>query len=83
MEKLRIWQLVALVMVLLVSVFYCIWGAVTVAWLSAFPDQAARAEILQRQFWAYAAAAGLIAIIDIVASVKLFKRIKARDKSGG
>jgi hypothetical protein len=77
------WQLVGLVIVLLVAVFFCIWGAVTVAWLSAFPNQqAARIELLERQYWAYIAAAGIIAIIEVAISVKLFKRIKARNKTG-
>ena len=47
LEKLRIWQPAVLVTVLFALALYCIWAAVTLAWLSVFPEQAAQIEMLE------------------------------------
>jgi len=72
-DSMRNWQRILLALFLLAISFLAIGQAVTLAWLSSFPAQAGRLEILNIKFWFYISAAAIAAIIDALVVVRIIK----------
>lgn len=72
------WRLVLLIVGLLLVALFAAGQAVTVAWLSAFPERASQLEALEIKFWGYATLSAILVIIDLVLFVRLVKQIKDR-----
>lgn len=55
--------------------------AFTFAWLSAFPEQAARVEALEWRFWIYLVVTILLLAIDARLVFVVFQRLVRRDRT--
>lgn len=70
------WKISLLALIILMLAFLALGQAITFAWLSGFPEQAPRIEVLKIKFWFYMIAALALVIVDsvIIYSYLKFKR---------
>lgn len=60
----------------LLMTYLCGAQAITVAWLAPFVDKTVRLEQMRVRFWMFTAAAGMLAIVDVLLFAVWFNRIR-------
>ena len=72
------WRLVLVMLALLAAAILAAGQAITIAWLSSFPERASQVSSLEKQFWMYAILSAVLFIIDLALLVlRMHKRGKA------
>lgn len=74
MQKLSPQRLVLLMVGLLFAALLAAGQAITMAWLSAFPERVSQIPLLELKFWSYSAVAAVLVIIDLGLCVRLMRR---------
>lgn len=65
-EKWAGWKITLLITTISILSFLAFGQAITVAWLSNFPEQAARLDILEVKFWSYIVFGSLLFVFNII-----------------
>ena len=74
LKKFVLWRLVAIVGIFLAG-FFTANSAITVAWLSAFPQNASRLDSLEVQFWSYTTISASLFVLDLWVLVRTIGQI--------
>lgn len=72
-KKMNIWMLGFFVVVLVLIALLSVGQAITLAWLSSFPEQAERIEVLKTKFWVYLFTAIVASIFSVIGIVRIIK----------
>lgn len=74
----KFWYLMAGLVVALVLTALCIGQAVTFAWLSSFPAQAQRLDLLTTRVWMYGLTSAVLLVIDVVLALGIVRSFRRR-----
>ena len=67
------WQLVILIVGVLVAAILAAGQAITLAWLSAFPERASQLKSLEIKFWSYVVISAVLVVIDLGLLIRLVR----------
>ena len=74
LTKFVLWRLVVLIGLFSVAI-YAATTAITVAWLSAFPENTSRLDSLTIKFWSYAVVSAVLLVFDLWLLVRTIRQI--------
>jgi hypothetical protein len=74
LTKFVLWRLVVLIGLFLVAI-YAAASAITVIWLSAFPENISRLDALTIKFWSYAVVSAALFVFDLWLLVRTIKHV--------